>query len=65
MAAELKLILRRDFANGGLDVRMLEFDQTLALFAEQMFVLRITVIVVVIGVRTEFQFAQQAGIDQF
>ena len=65
VAVELELVLRRHFADGCFDVGMLKFDQPLALLAKQVLVLRIAVVVIVISVRAEFEFAEQAGVDEF
>ena len=65
MAAELELVLRRHLADGRFDVRMLELDEPLALFAKQVLVLRIAVVVIVIGVGAKFEFAKQSGVNQF
>lgn len=65
MTRELELVLCSHLANSGLDSVMLELDQTLAMFANEVFVLRISVIVIVIRIRSQLEFAEQTGVDQF
>ncbi len=64
MPAELELMLTGNFPNCRFDGRVLKLEQALALLAEQMFVLRIAVVVVVVSVSSEFELAQEACIDQ-
>lgn len=65
VAGEVELIVFTNLANGLFNSRVLKFDQALATLADEMFVLRVTIIVIVISVASQFELAKQAGIDQF